>query len=256
MLEQRIDRHELEKSCFTRISLPSPSTLGALLFSLGINVGLLLALTFSTDKRPASQEHFKPLLIKAVLVQPTSALRMARTKPKSVSETSAGVAHSVDIKEAKQGESNTSSSNETRESEEPQKPLVKESSVQLHAETQDVRLSIREETQDYIKHLNEQRLHDIANPLAFSKSHTNMMGNAKVSKRYNTEDEAFLESIEIVVDCNTVKGKIFSFLSKNKGGSIEDRDLPSLPNSVTAQGTVKCRDNSLFNEYINRRVNK
>tara|TARA_A200000113_G_C8817689_1_gene339377 strand:- start:283 stop:1071 length:789 start_codon:yes stop_codon:yes gene_type:complete len=256
MLEQRIDRYELERSCFTRISLPSPSTLSALLLSFGINVLLLLALAFTTHKKPVSQQHSNPHSIKAVLVQPTTALRKAQSKPKSAPETNADVAHSVDIKEAKQGESKTNSSNDAGESEEPQKSLLKKPSAQFHAETKDVRPSIREATQDYINRLNGQRLHDIANQSSSNTTHSNAVKNTKLSKRYNTEDEELRESIEIVVDCNTAKGKIFSLLSENKGVTIEDRDFPSLSDSITVQGRVKCRDNSRFNDYINRRVNK
>ena len=80
MVEPRGDRYEFENSCFTQISLPSASTLRALLLSLGINGGLLLALAFTTDKKPVSQPHFPPLLIKAVLVQPAVALR----RPKAI----------------------------------------------------------------------------------------------------------------------------------------------------------------------------
>ena len=80
MIEPRIDRYEFERRCFTQISLPSASTLRALLLSLGINGGLLLALAFTTDKKPVSQPHFPPLLIKAVLVQPAVALR----RPKAI----------------------------------------------------------------------------------------------------------------------------------------------------------------------------
>ena len=256
MIEPRIDRYEFERRCFTQISLPRASTLRALLLSLGINGGLLLVLAFTTDKKPVSQPHFNPLLIKAVLVQPTAALRKAQSKPKLMDEINAGVEHSVDIKEVNQDESTASASNEAGESEEPQALLVKEPLAQQNTEKIDVRPSIREATQDYINRLNGQRLHDIANQSSSNKTHLNAVRNTKLSKRYNTEDEDLRESIEIVVDCNTVKGKIFSLLSENKGVTIEDRDFPSLPDSVAVKGTVRCRDNSRFNGYINRRVNK
>lgn len=256
MIEPRIDRYEFKRRCFTQISLPSATTFRALLLSLGINGGLLLVLAFTTDKKPISQPHFNPLLIKAVLVQPTAALRKAQSKPKLAFETNSGIAHSVDIDDVKQDEIAASASNETSESEEPQTPLVKEPSAQLNTEKKDVRLSIREATQDYINRLNGQRLQDIANQSSSNTTRSNAVKNTKLSKRYNTEDEELRESIEIVVDCNTVKGKVFSLLSKNKGVTIEDRDFPSLSDSIAVQGTVKCRDNSRFNDYINRRINK
>lgn len=256
MIEPRIDRYEFERRCFTQISLPSASTLRALLLSLGINGGLLLALAFTTDKKPVSQPHFPPLLIKAVLVQPAVALRKAQSNPKLMNETNAGVAHSVDIKYVKQDEIAASASNETGEPEEPQTPLVKQPLAQLNTEKKDVRLSIREAAQDYLNRLNGQRLQDIANQSSSNTTRSNAVKNTKLSKRYNTEDEELRDSIEIVVDCNTVKGKVFSLLSKNKGVTIEDRDFPSLSDSIAVQGTVKCRDNSRFNDYINRRINK
>ncbi|GFD86653.1 hypothetical protein KUL150_27120 [Alteromonas sp. KUL150] len=62
----------------------------------------------------------------------------------------------------------------------------------------------------------------------------------------------FLDSIKIVGDCNNVKGKVFSFISKNKDITIENFDFAPLPDSMTAQGTVKCRDSNRFNHYIDR----
>ena len=40
------------------------------------------------------------------------------------------------------------------------------------------------------------------------------------------EDDDYMESLEIVVDCSTLKGKLFSALSKNKGVTIDNRDFP------------------------------
>jgi hypothetical protein len=82
--------------------------------------------------------------------------------------------------------------------------------------------------------------------------------NPKLSIPSDTGNEGFLKSIEIVVDCSSIKGKLFSALSKNKGVTIEERDFPSLagdrPKSV--QGTVKCRDHRSFQMHIDRYLNK
>jgi len=59
------------------------------------------------------------------------------------------------------------------------------------------------------------------------------------------------------VDCNMVKGKVFSLLSENKGVTIEDRDFPALAEDATTpvQGTVRCRDHGSFQLLIDKYLN-
>ncbi|TKB01137.1 hypothetical protein E5672_18085 [Alteromonas portus] len=256
MVEGRVNRYGLEWHCFAQIRLPSSSALRALLLSLGINGGLLLALAFTTANKPAGQQPLPPLLLKAVLLQPPTIPQKTETKPKLVHETHADVEGGVVLKEAKKKETPSIASRPENESEGAQAPLEKEVSAQPLLRAKDVRLRIQDATKNYINRLNAQRLQNIANQLSSNKTHSNVKKSQKLSNSFNTENEDFLESIEIIVDCSTLKGKFFSALSKNKGIAIEDRDFPSSPNTPTVQGTVKCRDNSRFNDYINRRVNK
>ena len=255
MIEPRIDRYEFERRCFTPISLPSATTFRALLLSLGINGGLLLALAFTTQNESVSQKHFTPVLLKAVLVMPAIAPQKTDIDSEPVNEKGSGLEHSVAIKKANKAEKVSSASKVVGKSKEQQKLLVKEPSPQFKARTEETGLNIRNATQDYINRLNAQRLHDIANQSPSNKTHSNVKRNPKLSSSFNAENEDFLKSIEIVVDCSSIKGTFFSTLSKNKGVTIEDRDFPSSPDSSTVQGTVKCRDNSRFNDYINRRLN-
>ncbi|QGX60553.1 hypothetical protein [Alteromonas mediterranea] len=255
MVEPRIDRYELERSCFTQISLPNASALRAFILSLGINGALLLALAFTTGNESVSQIHSTPVLLKAVLVRPMTAPQKTEIDSEPVNDKGSVLEHSAAIKKAKKGEKVSSASKVVGKSKEPQKLLVKEPSPQFKTRTEETELKIRDATQDYINRLNAQRLNDIANQSPANKTPSNVKRNPKLSNSLNTENEDFLTSIEIVVDCSSIKGKLFSTLSKNKGVTIEDRDFPSSPDSTTVQGTVKCRDNSRFNDYINRRLN-
>ncbi|CAB9492480.1 hypothetical protein [Alteromonas macleodii] len=255
MVEPRIDRYELKRSCFTQISLPNASALGAFILSLGTNGALLLALAFTTENQSVSKQHFPPVLLKAVLVTPTTAPQKTEIDSETVNEKGSDLEHSAAIENTKKGEQVSSASKVVGKPKEPQKLLVKEPSPQFKARTEETKVKIRDATQDYINRLNAQRLHDIANQSPSNKTHSNVKRNPKLSNSFNTENEDFLKSIEIVVDCSSIKGKLFSALSKNKGVTIEDRDFPPSPGSTTVQGTVKCRDNSRFNDYINRRLN-
>lgn len=255
MVEPRVDRYELERSCLTQISLPSASDLRALLLSLGINGSLLLALAFTTGNESVSQKHSKPTLLKAVLVRSTTVPQKTDIDSEPVNDKGSDLEHSAAIEKTKKGEQVSSASKVVGKPKEPQKLLVKEPSPQFKARTEETKVKIRDATQDYINRLNAQRLHDIANQSPSNKTHSNVKRNPKLSNSSNTENEDFLKSIEIVVDCSSTKGKLFSALSKNKGVTIEDRDFPPSPGSTTVQGTVKCRDNSRFNDYINRRLN-
>lgn len=86
---------------FAQIRLPNASALRALLLSLGINGGLLLALAFTTANKPAGQQRLSTLLLKAVLLQSSTIPQKAKSKPKLVHETNADVEGGGDIKEAK-----------------------------------------------------------------------------------------------------------------------------------------------------------
>ena len=125
MVEGRVNRYGLEWPCFTHIRLPSSSALHALLLSLGINGGLLLALAFTTANKPAGQQPLPPLLLKAVLLQPPTIPQKTETKPKLVHETSADVEGGVVLKEAKKKETPSIASREKNESEGSQAPLAK-----------------------------------------------------------------------------------------------------------------------------------
>lgn len=91
MVEGSVDKNGLEWHYFTQIRLPSASSLRALLLSLGINGGLLLALASTTANKPADQQRLPQLLLKAVLLQPPTIPQKTETKPKLVHETNADV---------------------------------------------------------------------------------------------------------------------------------------------------------------------
>lgn len=217
MVEPRIDRYELERSCFAQVRLPSAPTLRALLLSLGINGSLLLALAFTTENESVSQQDLPPVLLKAVLVMPTTAPQKTEIDSKPEHEEGSDLEHSVTIKKAKKGEKVSSASKVVGKPKEPQKLLVKEPSPQFKARTEETKLKIRDATKNYINRLNAQRLHDIANQSPTNKIHPNVKRNPKLSNSFNAENEEFLKTIEIVVDCSSIKGKLFSTLSKNKG---------------------------------------
>lgn len=258
MVEGRVNRYGLEWYCFAQIRLPSSSALHALLLSLGINGGLLLALAFTTANKPAGQQPLPPLLLKAVLLQPPTITQKTETKPKLVHKTNAEVEGGVVLIEAKKKETPLIASRPKNESEGSQATLEKEVSAQSLLRTKDVRLRIQDATKNYINRLNALRLQDIANQSPSKKTHSNVKRNLKLSNPYNTENEDFLESIEIVVDCSTFKGKLFSALSKNKGVTIKERDFPTLAGDAkkSVQGTVKCRDHKRFQTHIDKYLNK
>ena len=244
--------------CFAQVRLPSAPTLGALLLSLGINGSLLLALAFTTENQSVSQQQFPPVLLKAVLVMPTTAPQKTEIDSKPEHEKSSDLEHSAAIEKTKMGEKVSSASKVVGKPKESQKLLVKEPSPQLKARTEETKLKIRDATQYYINRLNAQRLHDIAKQSHLNKTHSNVKRNPKLSNSFNTENEDFLKSIEIVVDCSSIKGKLFSTLSKNKGGILNDRDFPTLAGDATksVQGTVKCRDHSSFQTHIDKYLNQ
>ena len=258
MVDSRIDRYELERSSLTQISLPSASELRALLLSLGINGSLLLALAFTTENESINQQHFPPVLLKAVLVMPTSAPQKTDIDSEPVNEKGSDLEHSAAIEKTKKGEKVSSANKVVGKTKEPQKLLVKEPSPQFKARTKETKLKIRDATQDYINRLNAQRLHDIANQSPSNKTHSNVKRNPKLSNSSNTENEDFLKSIEIVLDCSSIKGKLFSTLSKNKGVTLNDRDFPTLAGDATksVQGTVKCRDHGSIQLHIDKYLNK
>lgn len=258
MVEERINRYELERSCFAQISLPSVSDLRALLLSLGINGSLLLALAFTTENQSVSQQQFPPVLLKAVLVMPTTAPQKTEIDSEPVNDKGSDLEHTFAIKKANKGEKVSSASKVVGKSKEPQKLLVKEPSPQFKARKEETKLKIRDATQYYFNRLNAQRLHDIAKQSHSNKTHSNVKRNPKLSNSFNTENEDFLKSIEIVVDCSTLKGKLFSSLSKNKGITLHDRDFPMLAGDAvkSVQGTVKCRDHSSFQTHIDKYLNQ
>ena len=258
MVEPRIDRYELEGSCFNQISLPNASALGAFILSLGINGALLFVLAFTKENQSVSEQHFPPVLLKAVLVTPTSAPQKTEIDSEPVNEKGSDLEQSAAIEKTKKGEKVSSANKVVGKTKEPQKLLVKEPSPQFKARTEETKLKIRDATQDYINRLNAQRLHNIANQSPSSKTHSNVNRSRKLSHSFNTENEDFLKSIEIVVDCSTLKGKLFSSLSKNKGITLHDRDFPTLAGDAvkSVQGTVKCRDHSSFQTHIDKYLNQ
>jgi len=219
---------------------------------------LLLALAFTTDNESVSQQHFPPVLLKAVLVRPTTAPQKTEIDSEAVNEKVSDLEHSVAIKKAKKAEKVSSASKVVGKSKEPQKLLVKEPSPQFKARTEEAGLKIRNATQDYINRLNAKRLHDIAIQSPSTNNHSNVKRTPKLSTPSNAGNEDFLKSIEIVVDCSSIKGKLFSALSKNKGVTIEERDFSSLAGDrpKSAQGTVKCRDHKRFQTHIDKYLNK
>ena len=258
MIEPRIDRYEFKRRCFTQISLPSATTFRALLLSLGINGGLLLVLAFTTDKKPACQRPLPPLLLKAVLLQPPTIPQKTETKPKLVHETNADVEGNAVLKEAIKKETPSIASRPKNKSEGLQALLEKEVSAQLLLWAKEDRLRVQDATKNYINRLNAQRLESIAKQSPSNSTHSNVNRSRKLSHSFNTENEDFLESIEIAVDCSMLKGKLFSSLSKNKGITLHDRDFPTLAGDPvkSVQGTVKCRDHSSFQTHIDKYLNQ
>ena len=227
-------------------------------FHLVLMGGALLALAFTTANKPAGQQPLPPLLLKAVLLQPPTIPQKNETKPKLVHETNADVEGGVVLKEAKKKETSSIASRQKNESEGSQATLEKEVSAQPLLRSKDARLRVQDATKNYINRLNAQRLESIANQSPSNKTHLNVNRSGKLSHSFNTENEDFLESIEIIVDCSTLKGKLFSALSKNKGVTLHDRDFPTLAGDAvnSVQGTVKCRDHSSFQTHIDKYLNQ
>jgi hypothetical protein len=215
-------------------------------------------LAFTTENQSVSQQQFPPVLLKAVLVMPTTAPQKTEIDSKPEHEKSSDLEHSAAIEKTKKGEKVSSASKVVGKPKESQKLLVKEPSPQLKARTEESKLKIRDATKDYINRLNAQRLHDTANQSPSNKTHSNVKRDPKLSNSFNTENEDFLKSIETVVDCSTLKGKLFSSLSKNKGITLHDRDFPTLAGDAvkSVQGTVKCREHSSFQTHIDKYLNQ
>lgn len=189
---------------------------------------------------------------------PTTAPQKTEIDSKPEHEKSSDLEHSAAIEKTKKGEKVSSASKVVGKPKESQKLLIKEPSPQFKARKEETRLKIRDATQYYINRLNVQRLHDIAKQSHSNKTHSNVKRNPKLSNSFNTENEDFLKSIEIVVDCSTLKGKLFSSLSKNKGITLHDRDFPTLAGDAvkSVQGTVKCREHSSFQTHIDKYLNQ
>lgn len=219
---------------------------------------MLLALVFSTDNKPISQQRVPPLILKAVVLQPLTIPQKAESKPKLVNKTTADVEGGVNLKKAKKKKNLSTTSREKNETEASQALLEKDVSAQPLLKTQDVRPRVQDATKDYINRLNAQRLRDIAIQSPSTTNHSNVKRNPKLSTPSNAGNEDFLKSIEIVVDCSSIKGKLFSALSKNKGVTIEERDFPNLTGDTpkSAQGTVRCRDHKRFQTHIDKYLNK
>jgi len=128
MVDGSVDKYGLEWHCFTQICLPSASTLRALLLSLGINGSLLLALAFTTENESVSQQDLPPVLLKAVLVMPTTAPQKADIDSQPVNEKGSDLEHSAAIEKTKKGEKVSSASKVVGKPKEQQKLLVKEPS--------------------------------------------------------------------------------------------------------------------------------
>ena len=161
-------------------------------------------------------------------------------------------------KKQKNKETPSIASREKNESEGSQAPLEKEVSAQPLLRTKDVRLRVQDATKNYINRLNAQRLESIAKQSPSNSTHSNGNRSRKPSNSFNTENEDFLESIEIIVDCSTFKGKLFNSLSKNKGITLHDRGFPTLAGDPvkSVQGTAKCREHSSFQLHIDNYLNK
>ena len=164
----------------------------------------------------------------------------------------------TNLKKAKKKKNLSTTSREKNETEASQALLEKDVSAQPLLKTQDVRPRVQDATKDYINRLNAQRLRDIAIQSPSTTNHSNVKRNPKLSTPSNAGNEDFLKSIEIVVDCSTLKGKLFSSLSKNKGGTLNDRDFPTLAGDAvkSVQGTVKCRDHGSIQLHIDKNLNK
>lgn len=115
---------------------------------------------------------------------------------------------------------------------------------------------IKRATSNYINHLEQGRLQQLAKDVINIRKNASALSERKIIKPFKSEEELLIESMQIVVDCNTKKGALFNFLSRNKGVVLEDRDLPSFSHSSAwpREGTVKCRDHSNFSEYIDKRL--
>lgn len=254
MKELRFYNVEHEGHFFTQTSSPNNSTLRALFLSFVINGLLLLALAIGTKTKSISHQTPQLRILEAVLLQPNKFLKLKGFPKKRESQLSleqkmpTNTANDVDVQDTEKPHYASSYSDKINV-----KPLHKKnvgSEVSVEAMP-----NVLETSKAYINKLNRQRLHDIPEQPLSRK-----LGGIAVNNFHNRriEDHDYMESIEIVVDCSTLKGKLFSALSKNKGVTIDNRDFPALAGDATrsVQGTVKCRDHRSFQIHIDRYLNK
>jgi hypothetical protein len=135
-------------------------------------------------------------------------------------------------------------------------PITKTSHISTHEKDP---FEIESATTSYMKQLELNRLRDLA--AAVANTHKNPLLLKTKKNAYEplkTADDLLIEKIQVEVDCTTTKGAVFNFLSRNKGVVIEDRDLPNLSQQhiLPKEGIVRCRNNSAFREYVDKRVYK
>ncbi|BFT28984.1 hypothetical protein D210916BOD24_01600 [Alteromonas sp. D210916BOD_24] len=264
MIEQRIDSKGDDFHSFSKTSAPHTFTFSAVTLSLAINGLLLIALALSTDSKPFNMQEVRPQLLKAILLRPNKVLQQkpvpikVESKPESPEVKGTSAKRRTDSNQVKTRDISPNFRNAISDPSLQKERLAKEVSEPAITKRKAATSKVQRATQDYFNHLNKERLHDIARQSSRSTADTTTPQITNPPRYYKTNDKAAIEGIEIVLDYNTIKGKVFSFLSRNKGVTVEDRDIPTFSNSTSlpTQGTVNCRDNSGFNDFIDRRVNK
>lgn len=254
MKELRVYNVEHEGRFFTHTSSPNNPTLRALFLSFVINGLLLLALAIGTKTKSVSHQAPQLRILEAVLLHPNKFLKPKGFPKKRESQLSleqkvpTNTANDVDVQDTEKPHYASSYSDKINV-----KPMHKKNvGSEVSGEAMP---NVLETSKAYINKLNRQRLHDIPEQPLSRK-----LGGSKVNNFHNRriEDDDYMESLEIVVDCSTLKGKLFSALSKNKGVAIDNRDFPALAADATrsVQGTVKCRDHRGFQMHIDKYLNK
>lgn len=228
MKELRVYKVEHEGRFFTQTSSPNNSTLRALFLSFLINGLLLLALALGTKTKSISHQAPQLRILEAVLLRPNKFLKPKGFPKKRESQLSleqkvpTNTANDVDVQDTEKPH-NASSYSDKKSQILAQKNVGSEASEEAMP-------NVLETSKAYINKLNRQRLHDIPEQPLSRK-----LGGSEVNNFHNRriEDDDYMESIEIVVDCGTLKGKLFSALSKNKGVTIDNRDFPALAADAT-----------------------
>lgn len=285
MIEQGNDSRYVEINASSKNRGSNISALSAITFSVVLNGLMLWGFAMSMRSSELSNSNIvsnnyssQPSVINAILVKPgVGALKPQVSKSvvqqRNSFKTEHGAAtptipNRLDV----QGTSNASARNKSIEESIKGniKSSIKRSTAPVNTLKPDPNLpelmpapisspsakEIKRATSNYINHLEQGRLQQLAKDVINKRKNASALGERKIIKPFKSEEELLIESMQIVVDCTTKKGALFNFLSRNKGVVLEDRDLPSFSHSSAwpREGTVKCRDHSNFSEYIDKRL--